>query len=137
MKKIAEFYKSLGDQTRLKILQMLSGQEMCVCEIIDRLEMSQPAVSHHLKILRQAGLVSDSRDGKWIYYSLKGSVFEDVFQGEDIEILQYYAEPIREKIKNMNTKYAMVVAIVTIAIRQHFSRPLSRVIFPAPRELRG
>jgi len=72
MKKIAEFYKALGDEVRLKILHMLTEREMCVCEIIDRLDMSQPAVSHHLKILRQAGVVTDTRDGKWIYYSLNG-----------------------------------------------------------------
>lgn len=101
MRKIAEFYKALGDETRLKILQMLSEQEMCVCEIIDRLDISQPAVSHHLKILRQAGLVTDSRDGKWIYYSLNDAVFKDVFEGEDIEIIQTYAEPLKRKLINL------------------------------------
>jgi len=101
MKKIAEFYKALGDEVRLKILQMLAEQEMCVCEIIDRLDMSQPAVSHHLKILRQAGLVKDSREGKWIYYSLNGNVFTEVFAGEDAEIIQCYAEPIRRKLANL------------------------------------
>jgi len=101
MKKIAEFYKALGDEVRLKILYMLTEREMCVCEIIDRLDMSQPAVSHHLKILRQAGLVKDSRDGKWIYYSLNDSVFKEVFPGEDVEIIQCYAEPIRRRLANL------------------------------------
>lgn len=103
MKKIAELYKALGDETRLKIIQMLSKQEMCVCEIIDRLDKSQPAVSHHLKILKQAGLVVDSRDGKWIYYSLYDGVFEDVFQGEDLEVIQSYAEPIKRILSNLRT----------------------------------
>lgn len=98
MKKIAEFYKALGDEVRLKILHMLSEQEMCVCEIIDKLDMSQPAVSHHLKILRQAGLVKDSREGKWIYYSLNGSVFEEVFSSEKAEVIQYYSEPLKRKL---------------------------------------
>ncbi len=101
MKKIAEFYKALGDEVRLKILNMLSAQEMCVCEIFDKLDISQPAVSHHLKILRQAGLVKDSRDGKWIYYSLNGDVFEEVFQDEDAEIIKCYSEPIRRKLANL------------------------------------
>lgn len=101
MKKIAEFYKALGDEVRLKILQMLSEQEMCVCEIFDKLDMSQPAVSHHLKILRQAGLVKDSRDGKWIYYSLNASVFGEVFGGEDAEIIQCYAEPLKRRLANL------------------------------------
>ena len=99
MKKIAEFYKALGDETRLKIIQMLSEQEMCVCEIIDKLDMSQPAISHHLKILRQAGIVKDSREGKWIYYSLNGEVFPDVFQNEDAGFLETYAGPVRRKLK--------------------------------------
>ena len=81
MKKIANFYKALGDETRLKILDMLVGQEMCVCEIIDRLNMSQPAVSHHLKILKHVGLVNDNRNGKRIYYLLNYDVFKDVFEG--------------------------------------------------------
>ena len=101
MRKIAEFYKALGDEVRLKILHILSEREMCVCEIIDRLDMSQPAVSHHLKILRQAGLVNDSRDGKWIYYSLNGNVFKEVFPGEDAEIIQCYAEPLKRRLANL------------------------------------
>ena len=101
MKKIAEFYKALGDEVRLKILHMLSEQEMCVCEIIDKLNMSQPAVSHHLKILRQAGLVNDSRDGKWIYYSLNSNVFREVFPSEDAEIIRCYAEPLKRRLANL------------------------------------
>lgn len=103
MKKVAEFYKALGDETRLKILDMLTECEMCVCEIIDRLHMTQPAVSHHLKILRQAGLVKDSREGKWIYYSLNTGVFQEVFQGEAPEILQSYAEPIKRKLEKSHS----------------------------------
>lgn len=101
MKKIAEFYKALGDETRLKIVEMLSEQEMCVCEIIDRLNMSQPAISHHLKILRQAGLVTDSREGKWIYYSLNSSVFQEVFPKEDEEFIKSYAAPIKRMLENL------------------------------------
>jgi len=101
MKKIAEFYKALGDEIRLKILNMLSEQEMCVCEIFDKLDISQPAVSHHLKILRQAGLVKDSKEGKWIYYSLNGSVFQEIFTDEAAETVRCYAEPILKKLENL------------------------------------
>lgn len=100
-KKIAEFFKALSDETRLKIIDMLSQQEMCVCEIIDKLQMSQPAVSHHLKILRQAGLVVDSREGKWIYYTVNGQVFDEVFKGEDKNLLINYAEPIKRRLTNL------------------------------------
>lgn len=101
LKKIAEFYKALGDESRLKIINMLSDQEMCVCEIIDNLKMSQPAVSHHLKILRQAGIVKDSREGKWIYYTLNSEVLGEVFNGEDYNITLTYSEPIRMKLENL------------------------------------
>ena len=67
---VAELFKALGDETRLAIVQMLLGKELCVCDILDAFDMSQPAISHHLKILRQAGVVRDTREGKWIYYSL-------------------------------------------------------------------
>jgi ArsR family transcriptional regulator, arsenate/arsenite/antimonite-responsive transcriptional repressor len=70
MRKLAELFKALADENRLKIIKMLSEKELCVCEIYDKLNMSQPAISHHLKILRVAGLVKDTKEGKWIYYSL-------------------------------------------------------------------
>ena len=65
-----ELFKALADETRLSILQMLLDGEMCVCEIMESLPLSQPAVSHHLRILRQAGLVKDRREGKWTYYDI-------------------------------------------------------------------
>lgn len=101
MKKIADFYKALGDVVRLKILQMLSTKEMCVCEIIDQLAMSQPAVSHHLKILKQAGLLKDSREGKWIYYALRSEVFKETFAVEELTTIEAYAEPLKLQLANM------------------------------------
>lgn len=70
MKRATEILKALGDETRLKILILLSRQEMAVCELIAALKLSQPAVSHHLKILKQARLVKDNREGKWIFYTI-------------------------------------------------------------------
>lgn len=69
-----------------------------MCEIIDKLSMSQPAVSHHLKILKQANLVNDTREGKWIYYSLNEQVFESIFSSEEEGVLSCFAEPIRIKL---------------------------------------
>ncbi|MDA8212720.1 MAG: metalloregulator ArsR/SmtB family transcription factor [Clostridia bacterium] len=83
MRKLAEFFKALGDENRLKIVQMLAEKEMCVCEVIDRLDLSQPAISHHLKILRQAGLVKDTKEGKWVYYALNESAF--IKYGEELK----------------------------------------------------
>lgn len=67
-----EIFKALGDPTRLQIVQMLSRQgEVCVCKIVDELGMNQPAVSHHMAKLKQAGLVRSRKEGQWIHYSLK------------------------------------------------------------------
>jgi len=64
-------FKALGDATRLRILRMLAENgELCVCRIVDALNMGQPAVSHHMAALRHAGLVRHRKCGQWIYYSL-------------------------------------------------------------------
>lgn len=67
---MAEAFKVLSDPTRLKIINALMLSEMCVCDISALLNMSQPAISHHLKSLRQTRLIKYRRDGKIAYYSL-------------------------------------------------------------------
>ena len=67
---MAELFKVFGDSTRIKILYILSAAELCVCDIAEALSMSQPAISYQLKVLKQAQLVKNRRDGKTIYYSL-------------------------------------------------------------------
>jgi len=64
-------FKALADKTRLKILMLLNVREMCVCEIMVALNLTQPTASHHLSILEAVELVKDRREGKWIFYSLK------------------------------------------------------------------
>jgi len=76
MNNLPEIFKALGDDTRLKIVEMLLGKELCVCDIWDAFDKTQPVISHHLKVLKHAGLVVDTRDGKWIYYSLTPEAFE-------------------------------------------------------------
>lgn len=78
VKKLAELLKALGDETRLVILTMLRDGELCVCEIMDALPFSQPAVSHHLKVLRQAGFITARRQGKWNFYSINPGAIENV-----------------------------------------------------------
>ncbi len=73
---LADLVKSMADETRLTILSMLRDGEMCVCEFMEALPVSQPAVSHHLRILRQAGLITDRRQGKWIFYALNPEAIE-------------------------------------------------------------
>lgn len=67
---LADFFKVFADTTRIKILYVLLKQEMCVCDIAQTLDMTQSAISHQLRILKQMDLVKNRRDGKTIYYSL-------------------------------------------------------------------
>ncbi len=67
----SRLFKALADKTRLKILLLLDIREMCVCEIMVALNLTQPTASHHLGILESVGLVKDRREGKWVFYNLK------------------------------------------------------------------
>lgn len=67
---IAFLFQQLGDPTRLRILWLLCHCEECVCNIAAAVDMSAPAVSHHLRILKKSGIISSRRDGKEVYYSL-------------------------------------------------------------------
>ncbi len=66
----ALWFHALSDETRLEIIQLLSGGERCVCDLTDALEAAQSRLSFHLKTLRDAEIVNDRRVGRWIYYSL-------------------------------------------------------------------
>ena len=84
---LAEIFKVFGDSTRIKILYVLFEQEMCVCDIAQLLNMTQSAMSHQLKILKQSRLVKNRREGKAVFYSLAdGHVRSIINQGlEHIE----------------------------------------------------
>ncbi|MEO8619553.1 MAG: metalloregulator ArsR/SmtB family transcription factor [bacterium] len=64
----AHRFRALGDETRLRLLELLMGGERTVGDLMDATELGQSLVSHHLRVLRQAGLVITRRDGRWIYY---------------------------------------------------------------------
>jgi ArsR family transcriptional regulator len=63
-------FRALGDETRLRLLEQLHGGEQCVCDLTDELEASQSRLSFHLKTLKDAGLVTDRREGRWVYYTI-------------------------------------------------------------------
>jgi arsenate reductase/ArsR family transcriptional regulator len=65
--------KSVADPTRVRILKLLEGGEMCVCQVIAIMEFNQSTISKHLFLLKAAGLVRERREGKWVHYSLDGS----------------------------------------------------------------
>lgn len=69
-KRIAEIFKALGDENRVEILIMLSKGEKCACKLLEELKVSQPTLSHHMKILCDAKLVNARKEGRWMHYSL-------------------------------------------------------------------
>ena len=76
---MTEFFKVIGDDTRLRILASLRGQELCVSDIANVVDMSKSAVSHQLRVLSAAGLVKGRRKGKNVYYSLDDEHVEEIF----------------------------------------------------------
>lgn len=72
---LAECHKALGDKTRLRILSLLNAEELCVCELVEILQMTQPAVSQHMRKLKNAKLVKERRKGQWVFYSLDGTMY--------------------------------------------------------------
>ena len=69
-KQIANMFKALGDENRIQIIELLMGSERCACNLLDEMKISQPTLSHHMKILVECGLVNDRKEGKWHHYSL-------------------------------------------------------------------
>ena len=66
-------FSALGDATRVKILKLMADEELCSCEVMAALELTQPTTSHHLGILEQAGLLTSRRRGKWVFYKIANS----------------------------------------------------------------
>jgi ArsR family transcriptional regulator len=71
-------FHALADETRLRIVEQLTDGEQCVCDLAGALDAGQSRLSFHLKTLKDAGLLIDRRDGRWIYYSLNQEAFEDL-----------------------------------------------------------
>ena len=80
VREYAALFKVLGDETRLEIVGLLAaaGGELCVCEIEPRFDLSQPTISHHLRLLREAGVVTAERRGTWVYYGLDPKRVEEI-----------------------------------------------------------
>ena len=82
-------FRALGDETRLRILEMLVDGELSVSELQGGVDIGQSLMSHHLRILREAGLVADRRDGRWVYYGIVESALAALKLG------LYELEPLR------------------------------------------
>ena len=68
---LALLFAALSDQTRLRLLNLMDGREVCVCYFVEILEQSQPKISRHLAYLRRAGVVAGRREGKWVHYRIE------------------------------------------------------------------
>ena len=110
MEKNVKLFRALSDETRLRIYLLLSKGELCVCELVNILNMEQSRISHSLRILKEAGLIDNQREGKWIIYSANpkmskskiiiGLKEELKIPGKDLKILaKCKKEKVREKCK--------------------------------------
>lgn len=75
-KKLVTLFHALSDETRLEIVRRLGSGEKCVCDLQDLLDAAQSRLSYHLRLLKDAGLVSDRREGRWVHYSLVPGALE-------------------------------------------------------------
>ncbi|MEO3856895.1 metalloregulator ArsR/SmtB family transcription factor [Acrocarpospora sp. B8E8] len=78
---VARVFKALGDPVRLRILSIVAsreGGEVCVCDITDAFEVSQPTISHHLKVLKEVGLLTSERRASWVYYKVVPETLADL-----------------------------------------------------------
>jgi ArsR family transcriptional regulator len=82
-------FHALSDQTRLSILERLRRGERCVCELTDALDAAQSRLSFHLRVLKDAGLVTDRREGRWMYYTVDAETLAEV-----AELAQTLATPL-------------------------------------------
>ena len=73
---LAAICKALGDSNRLHIIQMLSDGEMCGCKLLEAFDITQPTLSHHMKVLAECGLINDRNEGRWHHYSINMEVWK-------------------------------------------------------------
>jgi ArsR family transcriptional regulator len=74
--KVAEICKALSDENRIRIIEMLTQGEKCGCELLEQLHITQPTLSHHMKVLENTGLISSQKEGKWMHYSINCEMFQ-------------------------------------------------------------
>ncbi len=84
--RLVTVFKALADATRLEILRLVGAQAgpVCVCDIVDRFDLAQPTISHHLKVLREAGLLRTSKIGIWAFYELEAEAKDLLEEASDL-----------------------------------------------------
>jgi ArsR family transcriptional regulator len=73
----AQLFHALSDEIRLEVIDLLRDGERCVCELTEALDIAQPRLSWHLRTLKDAGILTDRREGRWVYYALARDTFEE------------------------------------------------------------
>lgn len=102
MKDIVKIFKALADPTRLRIMLLLRRRELCVCELMYILEMEQSRVSHHMRVLRDAGVAEDVREGRWIIYRVPEeakTLLDGLFAGAFREPIEHSDEAQADRRK--------------------------------------
>ena len=114
MQDLLNVFKALSEETRLRIIKLLEHGELCVCDIVAALDMIQPKVSFHLCVLKEAGLLKDRKQGKWIHYCIDDtdifrrflvlSVLERMSEG----VMQEDKKRLKEFLKNKKVKIDLI-----------------------------
>jgi ArsR family transcriptional regulator, arsenate/arsenite/antimonite-responsive transcriptional repressor len=94
---LTRLFRALGDETRLRIVALLSHGELCVCHIEKALDLNQPNASRQLGILKSAGIVDSHRDGTWVYYAIAGQEHETVSRALEVLTKTFGAERALKK----------------------------------------
>jgi len=105
MENLTKILKALSDTNRIRILKMLEKRALCVCEITSVLELANSTVSQHLSVLKEAGLITDEKEGKWVNYRLVSSP-ESIYNAELMHLVKKWLaddQTIRNDIKKLET----------------------------------
>lgn len=94
-KRTAVIFKAFCDENRIKILQLLKSGEKCACELLEEMNITQPTLSHHMKILCDSGIVMGRKEGKWMYYSVST---------EGVNVSQSYLDSLVDTSVDNNCK---------------------------------
>ncbi len=78
--RVARWFHALSDETRVRLVELLCGGEQCVCDLQSTLGAAQSRLSFHLRVLKEAGIVADRKDGRWVHYSLRPEALEAMAQ---------------------------------------------------------
>jgi ArsR family transcriptional regulator, arsenate/arsenite/antimonite-responsive transcriptional repressor len=121
MQEILSIFKALSDETRLRIVKLLEQGELCVCDIFSALDMVQPKVSFHLSVLKEAGLITDRKEGRWVHYRIDDSdllrrflilsAFEKISEDdikEDKERLEVFLESKKNPARRSESSVAIM-----------------------------